>query len=395
MIQSKSQKIRKSGKYQSRPDDKSKGALKASIIRDNEFFTKNCVENSQVQTNFKNSNLKGAVKDTESQSFVDQELTSIVQSMVERVVNRSPNEKINKELKLHPKPSPFTLKSSLNSSLVSTSASDDSNSCERSSNISSKDMRSDSINSVENSQEGASKSLSSSSKQLFEIPEKSPNDIFECMMQAAMVKDGQYVNSQPQEVESPNQNLNSKKPVPNKYKTEICRNWELEGFCRFGDECTFAHGGVELNRKASMPSNYKTKVCTQFTEEPFYCPYGEKCQFLHISCNKSNKASNKQAQYSEILNETIKQLEKRIMHLDNFEEFEIPESVFKKPRLSVFENLTSTNDTADEKIQPNSSHKLNTKKTALKLKSREFHMPKKKVVEHSQSKVVLVTGETS
>ena len=31
-----------------------------------------------------------------------------------------------------------------------------------------------------------------------------------------------------------------------KFKTEMCRNWELNGKCKFGTECTFAHGYHEL-----------------------------------------------------------------------------------------------------------------------------------------------------
>jgi hypothetical protein len=27
-----------------------------------------------------------------------------------------------------------------------------------------------------------------------------------------------------------------------KYKTEMCKNWELTGGCVFGDSCSFAHG---------------------------------------------------------------------------------------------------------------------------------------------------------
>lgn len=34
-----------------------------------------------------------------------------------------------------------------------------------------------------------------------------------------------------------------------KFKTEMCRNWELNGKCKFGTECTFAHGTHELLQK--------------------------------------------------------------------------------------------------------------------------------------------------
>ena len=46
-----------------------------------------------------------------------------------------------------------------------------------------------------------------------------------------------------------------------KYKTEMCRNWELFGKCKFQDKCSFAHGDHELHKKTHLPSNYKTKTC--------------------------------------------------------------------------------------------------------------------------------------
>jgi hypothetical protein len=38
-----------------------------------------------------------------------------------------------------------------------------------------------------------------------------------------------------------------KAPVdPRKYKTRICRNWEMNGFCPYEHTCVFAHGPEEL-----------------------------------------------------------------------------------------------------------------------------------------------------
>lgn len=159
-------------------------------------------------------------------------------------------------------------------------------------------------------------------------------------MQAALISEGAYSSPHELLTEDTNLNLNIKKPVPNKFKTEKCRNWEIEGFCRFGDVCTFAHGDQELNRRATMPANYKTKVCNQFTEEPFYCPYGEKCQFLHIPISQYEESSSRQVKYTVILKETLKQMEQRLAHLNGSEEFEIPTSVFKRQRLPVFLELT-------------------------------------------------------
>ena len=31
-----------------------------------------------------------------------------------------------------------------------------------------------------------------------------------------------------------------------KFKTEICKFWQLHGFCEYGEACSFAHGNDEL-----------------------------------------------------------------------------------------------------------------------------------------------------
>merc|ERR1712216_1058480 len=34
----------------------------------------------------------------------------------------------------------------------------------------------------------------------------------------------------------------------NHFKTRMCKNYEKNGFCKFGDRCNFAHGKDELRR---------------------------------------------------------------------------------------------------------------------------------------------------
>lgn len=65
-----------------------------------------------------------------------------------------------------------------------------------------------------------------------------------------------------------------------KYKTEMCKNWQLTGHCEFDDSCSFAHGEHELKEKTDVPRNYKTKPCKRYHRD-MYCPYGKRCQFLH------------------------------------------------------------------------------------------------------------------
>ena len=107
-----------------------------------------------------------------------------------------------------------------------------------------------------------------------------------------------------------------------KWKTEICHYWEMNGFCKYGDNCAFAHGENELkNRKISF--NYKTKPCKQFFEIGF-CPYGSRCQFSH---KKEFDIKNKNS----------------ISYLNSISNFlkseKINEELLKRPRLLTFENI--------------------------------------------------------
>ena len=97
-----------------------------------------------------------------------------------------------------------------------------------------------------------------------------------------------------------------------KWKTEICRYWEMYGQCKFGDNCAFAHGDSEL-KKRKMTFNYKTKPCKQFFELG-YCSYGSRCQFSHKkedAIGKNDK--NDEISYLKIIKEFLSS-EKEISH---------------------------------------------------------------------------------
>ncbi|KAA0196164.1 hypothetical protein HAZT_HAZT009590 [Hyalella azteca] len=64
-----------------------------------------------------------------------------------------------------------------------------------------------------------------------------------------------------------------------RYKTELCRPFEENGFCKYGDKCQFAHGGVEL-RTLNRHPKYKTELCRTFHTIGI-CPYGPRCHFIH------------------------------------------------------------------------------------------------------------------
>jgi len=110
-----------------------------------------------------------------------------------------------------------------------------------------------------------------------------------------------------------------------KYKTELCKYYEINGYCKYGDKCAYAHGKENLRSKVTNTTAYRTKKCTQFFEQG-YCPYGNRCQFAHqLKSNIINNPYDKGMTYGKIL-ETISKLE----NVENIKK------LVEKPRLPVF-----------------------------------------------------------
>ncbi|OBZ90231.1 Zinc finger protein zfs1 [Choanephora cucurbitarum] len=63
------------------------------------------------------------------------------------------------------------------------------------------------------------------------------------------------------------------------YKTEMCRNWQEMGDCRYAKKCRFAHGHQEL-RCVQRHAKYKTEICKTF-HLTGTCSYGVRCTFIH------------------------------------------------------------------------------------------------------------------
>ena len=115
-----------------------------------------------------------------------------------------------------------------------------------------------------------------------------------------------------------------------KWKTEICRYWEMYGECKFGDSCAFAHGDSEL-KKRKLTYNYKTKPCKQFFELG-YCSYGCRCQFSHKKedLKKENDKDDNEVSYLKIIKEFLS------------DENQISHELVKRPRLMTFEKIASS-----------------------------------------------------
>lgn len=137
-----------------------------------------------------------------------------------------------------------------------------------------------------------------------------------------------------------------------KKKTEMCRNWEISGKCKFMDQCSFAHGKHELVKKVHLPSNYKTKICTQFHTTAF-CPYGNRCQFLHSQFDLLHG----QFDASVILKENARLSDERSNQLKEAEELQPYINVFQTKRLKIFEQIThSTNTNNSNSNNQNTNH---------------------------------------
>ena len=113
-----------------------------------------------------------------------------------------------------------------------------------------------------------------------------------------------------------------------KYKTELCKYYEINGYCKYGERCAYAHGKENLRSKVTNTSAYRTKKCTQFFEHG-YCPYGSRCQFAHqLTTNIINNPYDRKMSYKKTL-ETISKIE----NVENIKK------LISKPRLSVFREI--------------------------------------------------------
>ena len=113
-----------------------------------------------------------------------------------------------------------------------------------------------------------------------------------------------------------------------KYKTELCKYFEINGYCKYGDKCAYAHGKENLRSKVTNSTAYRTRKCVQFFENG-YCPYGNRCQFAHqVKSNIINNPYDRKMTYKKTL-ETISKLE----NIENIKKLN------EKPRLSIFKEI--------------------------------------------------------
>ena len=118
-----------------------------------------------------------------------------------------------------------------------------------------------------------------------------------------------------------------------KYRTELCKYFEINGRCKFGDNCIFAHGKENLRENLCKKSGYKKRPCLNFFEKGF-CMYGNRCQFSHdIKQFEKDENENKKNNFSYKL--FFKELN---MNLNDESKKDI-ERIKERPRLKVFKKF--------------------------------------------------------
>ena len=136
--------------------------------------------------------------------------------------------------------------------------------------------------------------------------------------------------------ENPNKEEEEKKEKENKtkYRTELCKYYEINGKCKFGENCIFAHGKNNLRENLLKKSGYKKKPCVNFFDKGF-CMYGNRCHFSH-----DLKFENKNYLKEKINVFSYKFLFNELNHFvyDNNDK-NIILNIKKKPRLKVFKKF--------------------------------------------------------
>lgn len=127
------------------------------------------------------------------------------------------------------------------------------------------------------------------------------------------------------------------KEYKRKQKTELCKNWEMNGNCKWGNKCSYAHGSHEIVKKTHLPKNFMTKACETFHKDQ-YCAYGKRCQFMH-----SERDVYVNQRHSTVLRENARLAKAKVTTVDEFEcDAQIYINVFeRKSRLPCFANIAT------------------------------------------------------
>jgi len=96
---------------------------------------------------------------------------------------------------------------------------------------------------------------------------------------ASSVCSASTANTKDQQKQHTVQTQQQQQSIQTRYKTELCRSYQENGICKYGEKCQFAHGHNEL-RNINRHPKFKTELCRTF-HAMGYCPYGPRCHFVH------------------------------------------------------------------------------------------------------------------
>lgn len=103
-----------------------------------------------------------------------------------------------------------------------------------------------------------------------------------------------------------------------RYKTELCRPYQENGTCKYGDKCQFAHGMKELRTITRHPK-YKTDLCRTYHSSGF-CPYGPRCHFIHnLEEQQSSQSVKNKAQAANAGSQQIRDEKETVVQLPIFQ----------------------------------------------------------------------------
>ena len=115
-----------------------------------------------------------------------------------------------------------------------------------------------------------------------------------------------------------------------KYRTELCKFYEMNGYCKYSSDCIFAHGKENLRENLCKKSGYKKRLCVNFFQKG-YCMYGNRCQFSHSLKQEKNLNNKKKSNFS---------YKNYLYDLENLI-FEKEELIKKRPRLNTFKKIVN------------------------------------------------------
>ena len=155
--------------------------------------------------------------------------------------------------------------------------------------------------------------LTSENLKLLQNPKLAPH-VLECATEQPVRRQAQ---KQQQQQQSQQQQQAHEKCNKVLYKTELCESFSTKGFCRYGNNCQFAHGLQELKFK-ERSNKFRTKPCVNWLKTGS-CPYGQRCCFKHgndqdikvyLQASQAAKSSRISEQPRRNLHANVKALQK-------------------------------------------------------------------------------------